>query len=86
MGIKIKKKGMYMKRKIIAIVYGSYDKKTIGCIEEKEKIITLQYNNGKKISFESLVNVKEKLPTSEIISRIEPYDATRFSPWMLDHV
>ena len=77
-----------MKRKIVAIIHDDNNSsKVVGCIEEKtENKIVLQYNNGKEIKFKKLSDAKEKLNINEFISIIEPYDAAKFSPWMLDHV
>ena len=75
-----------MKRKIVAIIYDN-GSKCIGCIEEKEENkIILQYNNNKKIECKKLSDAKKEIKTNEFISIIEPYDSTKFPPWMLDHI
>ncbi len=75
-----------MERKIVAIIYDN-GSKCVGCIEEKEENkIILQYNNGKEIKFKKLSDTKKELNINEFISIIEPYDAAKFSHWMLDHV
>jgi len=73
------------KRMIVGVVVHNLSN-IVGCVEEKENKLLLQYNNGKKEFVENIHEANKKISDDEFISQVEPYDATKFSPWMLDHV